>query len=215
MPQQQLVALLLVAPLIAHSGEDSMAKRTKVLHRGRNETVGPLPKKLPVASRLLLKELPSDAELTRRMSSLKRYGHQATAIMGAAYLEHALEVLVRQRFRKLHRDDDIRMFDGAQGGILAGLSNKVRIAYAMKLIHEDPYKALLLVNDIRNVFAHSLHRVTFRNGLVKRDCDQLCQIAVALSSIAGVNPDDKAIDIYAKIVRALYLSIRHAAEGSP
>jgi hypothetical protein len=50
--------------------------------------------------------------------------------MGAAYLEHVLEVYLRTVFKPLSKNDDTRMFDGAAGGILGTFSNKIRIAYA-------------------------------------------------------------------------------------
>ena len=50
---------------------------------------------------------------------LKNRGDQAAVIMGAAYLEHGLELLLRFVFRQeLTKEESTRIFDGAQGGIL-------------------------------------------------------------------------------------------------
>ena len=62
------------------------------------------------------------------------------------------------------------MFDGASNGILGLFSSKIRVAYAMRMIDAKMYNDLLLINDIRNVFAHSLHNVTFEHKLVSEDC---------------------------------------------
>lgn len=197
-------------PLCLIQGRDSMAKGTK----GRSRVASTsLPKKLRPASRRLLKELPTEAEIAKRLISLRRYGHQATAIMGASYLENALEFLLRKIFRDLHREDDDRLFDGAQGGILGSFSAKIRLTYAVKRIHENPYKALLLINDIRNVFAHSLHRVSFNSDEVKKDCQSLYAISSELSSAASLHDGDAAIDIYAGIIRTLYYAIKREADS--
>jgi len=65
------------------------------------------------------------------------------------------------------------MFDGSSNGILGTFSNKIRLAHAIEVINQVTYKDLLLINDIRNVFAHTLHSVSFKNDLVKKDCVDL------------------------------------------
>jgi hypothetical protein len=162
------------------------------------------------ASRKLLKDLPSEEEMAEIVSDLKSHGPQATAVMGAAYLEHVLEVYLRTVFKPLSKNDDTRMFDGAAGGILGGFSNKIRIAYAMGLIHENPYKTLLLINDIRNVFAHSLHKIDFENDLLAEDCERLASFSDPLARAVGIAPfsGEPPIEIYSKMVQQLYFSIR-------
>ena len=69
-----------------------------------------------------------------------------------------------------------RMFSGAQNGVLATVSAKVRIAFALGLLSDETYADLLLINDIRNTFAHSLHKgVNFDNEYVVADCGQLME----------------------------------------
>ena len=167
------------------------------------------------ASKKLLKELPPKETMDEIISDLMALGPQATAIIGAAYLEHSLELLLRTSFRALSKGDDRRMFDGAARGILGTFSAKIRIAYATKLIHKKVYEALLLINEIRNVFAHSLHKVDFGHELIKKDCRQLGMISPRMSSATGmVQPAlIEPIKIYTKIVGLLYRSIRYKAEN--
>ncbi len=142
------------------------------------------PKRPPASSKVLLKELPSEEKMAQTVDALQKYGHQTTALMGAAYLEHALEFVLASKFRPLDKEEYARMFDGAQGGILGGFAAKIRISYAANLLAPKPYHALLLINDIRNVFAHSLHRVSFNNKHVKRDCEKLASLSDPLAAAA-------------------------------
>lgn len=148
------------------------------------------------------------------VSDLKSHGPQATAVMGAAYLEHVLEVYLRTVFRPLSKSEDMRMFDGAAGGILGTFSNKIRIAYALGLIHQNPYKILLLINDIRNVFAHSLHKIDFDHALLAEDCERLASFSDPLARALSLAPfgGEPPIEIYSKMVQHLYFSIRLAIQ---
>jgi hypothetical protein len=166
------------------------------------------------ASKKLLKELPSPERMDQIISGLKSHGPQATAILGAAYLEHAIELLIRSHFKQLSKEDDRRMYNGAAGGILGSFSAKIRLAYAANMIHERPYNALLLINNVRNVFAHSLHNVGFDQELIQEDCRKLAAISPALSDAAGILEDDtkEPIDVFARIVATLYRAIRSKIE---
>lgn len=166
------------------------------------------------ASKKLLKELPSEERMNEIMSDLKAHGPQATAIMGAAYLEHALELLLRASFRSLSKAEDKRIFESSTKSILATFSAKIRIAYAAKLLHENVQAALLLINDVRNVFAHSLHSVDFNHELVAKDCQRLTQISPGISGAAELEHSTvkTPIDVYSKIVELLYHAIRHKVE---
>src|SRR5690348_6427514 len=113
------------------------------------------------ASKQLLKELPTQQEMYQILVDLKAHGDAATAILGAAYLEYAMEAIFKAYFRTLNSRENARMFDGAANGILGTFAAKIRVAYAMRMINPDTHHDLLLINDIRNVFGHSLHKLTF------------------------------------------------------
>ena len=169
----------------------------------------PTDKILSASSKALLKKMPSDDEMTEIIVGLVDGDDRTAAIMGAAYLEYGLGLLIKAAFRPLGTQEEGRIFDGAQGGILGTFSAKIRIAYAMKLLHRNPYKALLLINDIRNVFAHSLNVVDFRNPLIIDDCIKLSNISPHLTKHAKLIADkaEPAMHIYVKIIVALYLSM--------
>jgi hypothetical protein len=61
------------------------------------------------ASKKLLKELPTKEQMTEIIFDLKSHGDAATAMMGCAYPEHALESLFKAHFRPLNSEDTTRM----------------------------------------------------------------------------------------------------------
>lgn len=112
----------------------------------------------------------------------------AAAITGPSYLDRALEMLLEAKFRTLDKEDRTRMFDGSKGGILGTASAKIRLAYTMDMVNSDIYHDLLLINDIRNVFAHTLHPCNFDNALVIEDCSKLKLDAYSkYGSLVGVD----------------------------
>ena len=125
-------------------------------------------------SRKLLNTLPSQDEMLDSLNALRNAPDHALAITAAAHLDYVLELLIRNHISvELTKDEDRRIFDGAANGILGTAAAKIRIAYAFNIIPKRAYDDLLLINSIRNVFAHSLHDVTFSNDLVANDCRKL------------------------------------------
>lgn len=139
------------------------------------------------ASKKLLKQLPTPSEMDDTLFGLLNETDQAAALTGAAYIDHALEVILKAQFRSLTKDDNTRMFDGSANGILGTTSNKIRLAYAIRILDEPTYRDLLLINDIRNVFAHSLHKIDFKNHLIIDDCKKIQASRIP----AGLRPTPK------------------------
>ncbi len=130
------------------------------------------------ASLKFLKELPSLDEMQIVMGNLKSHGQQGAAIIGVAYVEHALERLLSRMFIPMNKEDQKRLFDGSAGGILGCLNAKIRIAYAIGIFGNDIYGNLKLLNAIRNVFAHSLHKLDFSAPELGKDVSRLTAINV-------------------------------------
>jgi hypothetical protein len=143
------------------------------------------PKKMPKrASKRLLAKPPSDEEGWTIFWKLKSLDDQTVAIMGAAYLEAMLTKLLRASFIPLNPDDDRRMFDGGSNGILGPFSNKIRIAHAMGIINFSTYHDMIIINDIRNVFAHTQHEISFETPEIMADCSKL-KLVTDLSEKTG------------------------------
>jgi DNA-binding MltR family transcriptional regulator len=165
-------------------------------------------------SKHLLKDLPTLEKMEEVLYGLKLQGHSAAALLGTAYLENALKALITTAFRELDKDDYPAIFDGSRNGILGTFNAKIRIAYAMKLIGQTLYWDLLLISTIRNVFAHSLHQVTFDHDDVKSDCKNL-KARNAAQKAAGIQefgPPKEPIDLFLDSVWTFYRDISHEVE---
>lgn len=175
---------------------------------------------MSASSRKLLKELPSAEVMQERLLTLLNQSDQAIALAGPAYLDHALETLLEARFRTLSREDRARMFDGAQGGILGTASAKIRLAFAMELIRDETYRDLLLINDIRNVFAHTLHHCDFDSPLIAQDCAKLSSfkpdVFAAIQQTARQRFVHNILTLYVEILeRVKPLAMAKALRKSP
>jgi len=92
-------------------------------------------------------------------------------------LEVGLEKLLKSRMRRLKPEDADAIFSGTAP--LSTLSAKIRIAHALGLIGPITRHDLATFNDIRNVFAHTPHKVTLQN---KRLWDRVSGIHMVQSS---------------------------------
>ncbi len=98
------------------------------------------------------------------------------------------------------------MFDGAGNGVLGSFSSKIRLAYAISLLGPLSYSDLLLINDIRNVFAHSLHRVSFSHPLIIKDCDRLQYFKMTMERVMGsYTPHRKSLDLFSDTILAIHI----------
>jgi DNA-binding MltR family transcriptional regulator len=158
------------------------------------------------ASKKLLKELPPDDEMQLTLIGLLHANDQAAALTGASHLEYALEIILKAFFRPLNSTDTKRMFDGSANAVLGTASSKIRLVFAVNLISEEQYHDMMLINDIRNVFAHTLHNIDFTNHLIVKDCNKLLSYK---SSIGGVlPPPNNSKEQYLYTIAHLYFNIR-------
>lgn len=159
------------------------------------------------ASKRLLKELPTPEQMENIIDNLRQMPAYAVAITGTAYLEHILEILLKTSFRKLKREDETRLFDGNSGAVLGTFSAKIRIAHATKLIGANSFSDLMVINDIRNTFAHSLHKVTFATKGVKEDCLSLA-IVKSMDKEVGRERDKSPKGKFCSAIEDLFVAIR-------
>jgi hypothetical protein len=122
-----------------------------------------------------LKTHPSDDEQVRVLMELIKAPDHAVAITAAAYLDYAIETLLRHRLR-IDPDEDARIFDGAQNGILATASAKITAGYAMRLFEKPVRDDMRSINKVRNIFAHTLHPMTFAHEAVVTQCRKISLI---------------------------------------
>jgi hypothetical protein len=122
-----------------------------------------------------LKDRPTDDQQIDVLMALRTAPDHALAITAAAYVDYAVEMILRDRLR-VDKDEDGRIFDGAQNGILATAASKITLAYALRFIEASSLTDLRIVNRVRNIFAHSLHQIDFKHPDIAAQCRKLSLI---------------------------------------
>ena len=151
-------------------------------------------------------------------ADLRSYSDAGAALIGASYVDDALQNLLLTKFVPLGTEEFTRLFDGSAGGIVGTFSAKVRIGYAMGLYGPITHAELLLLNDIRNAFAHSLHKLDFSVAQVKEDCAKFTLIKQFWKHQIGIDfPITEAKATFCEVasffhVQLLTLSIQIGAE---
>ena len=133
----------------------------------------PYPERTSAASKDLLKKEPSISQIAHLAIDFENQPDVSLAVRGCSHLHHMVQKLLKSRFRSLAPEDERMLFDGGANGILSGFSSQLRVAFAAKYLEFDLYNDLMLVNSIRNAFAHSQHPITFAHKLVEQDCKKL------------------------------------------
>lgn len=122
----------------------------------------------PVAAHL------NDLLIERRAQSFlqefQREPDRAAAVLGAAYIDQALEHLLRRQLRGGRNLQDALL--GPERP-LGSLSARIKIAFALRLVAEDSYNDLEMIRKIRKAFAHGTHGFTFQRADVASRCRHL------------------------------------------
>jgi DNA-binding MltR family transcriptional regulator len=93
----------------------------------------------------------------------------ACALVGAAFIEKALIGLLSKFFVKCSTADSILK----EGGALGDFFKCTQAAYCLGLISKGLLNNLVLVGEIRNLFAHSHEFIDFDNTDIKSRCNRL------------------------------------------
>src|SRR4051794_40655131 len=95
---------------------------------------------------------------------------RGAAITGAALLEHLLARAIEAKWPPISNGIRADIFE--KDGPLATFSAKILVGYAMGLYGPDLKSDLDRVRRVRNLFAHTMHPVTFKTERVKTLCNQ-------------------------------------------
>ena len=137
----------------------------------------------------LFRTVPEEAEASRIMGGLTQLNHRDAAIIGASYLEQALEFAMRSRFSQDVSDAERTMIWGEAGsgisGILGNPAAKILIAHAVGLIGSQTKNDLWLIYSIRNVFTNRIDIEGFEHPLLRAQVRELTEV----KSFAGLMKD--------------------------
>jgi hypothetical protein len=108
---------------------------------------------------------PTEGELDALLPALATDLHPVTAaILGAAIVEHYLEIELRRRLPR--KDDATWAALLADNGPLNTFAAKITLGHALKLYDADMRDNLNIVRTIRNQFAHSKKLLPFDHYLI-------------------------------------------------
>lgn len=120
----------------------------------------------------LAAEIPPDGTIHSILIGLERLdnGDYALAIVGASFIEKALEVAILSRLVPMNKDTRDRLFEYRYQAPLCDLSSRIRLACAMGLFGQHTFDDLERIREVRNAFAHALTYVTFATKEVVDMC---------------------------------------------
>lgn len=124
------------------------------------------------------------------LRALREETDRGCALVGAVYLDDALEGMLRARL-SLPNDVDIKIF-GFRGA-LGSLSDRIDLAYSVGLLQPSLRKSLHMARRIRNEFAHEKDTKRFRDEQIANRLRELFDVereymAVAWNLLAGEVP---------------------------
>lgn len=110
-------------------------------------------------------------DITGFFEEFNRESDRGAAIIGAAMLDERL----RQLMGAFLVDDSTKVDQLLEGPLapLGSFASRIGTSYCLGLISKDEYHDLQIVREIRNVFAHELHGLSFSDARVKDKCTQL------------------------------------------
>jgi DNA-binding MltR family transcriptional regulator len=98
---------------------------------------------------------------------------RAVGIISVCYLDTVLQGLIKAAFIKDAKIDNLFKNDR----LLQSFYSKINIAYFSGLIPKIIYTDLILINEIRNRFAHGIEaNITFSDKVVSRKIDDFSQL---------------------------------------
>jgi DNA-binding MltR family transcriptional regulator len=100
------------------------------------------------------------------LDELQESTDRAIAIVGAVLIDNGLRALITAHLRTDH-DVENQLFQHT--GPLGALGPKVRLAYMMSLVEKEAYDDILLIEHIRNRFAHRLECKSFDHTLIAKE----------------------------------------------
>ncbi len=121
--------------------------------------------------RQLIRERPTEEELAKIRDELRTVHDRSAAILATALVEDALEDLLLAKLQPLSKTERLELFEGE--GPLGSFSAKIKLAHALSLISSRSRADLMLIKEIRNVFAHASGMITFETPEVVAACTNL------------------------------------------
>lgn len=107
-----------------------------------------------------------DKKEEEALSELLTFSDRVVGLLSPIFIDRRLEFAIKLNWRD---SEDNSVFSDLfrDGGALGSFKTRVQIGFAMKLYDEIAYADLLVINKIRNAFAHRLEAKDFSSSPVK------------------------------------------------
>jgi DNA-binding MltR family transcriptional regulator len=110
---------------------------------------------------------------------------RATAIIGAAFLDNHLRLLLSQFFVDNPKVVNELLGGGEGDAPLSSFGPRITTAYALGLLGVDELHDLRIIKNLRNVFAHGLQGLSFSQPDIEVECSKL----KAFEVLHGIKPE--------------------------
>lgn len=121
--------------------------------------------------RHLIKKPLSGKETLRLLRNIPQMPDQAVVLMCGALIDRALEKAILFRMVQMKKKYQQEIFEGR--GPAAGMWGKIRIGFALAIFDLKFYNEFEKIRQIRNVFAHTTHEVSFKTPRIAKHCATL------------------------------------------
>ena len=150
------------------------------------------------------------ADAARLVDDLEKETDRGIALLGAAFLDDVLDVMIRASFV-----DDVEAMNKllGPGRPLESFGSRAHLAYCVGLLGEDIYEDLNLLREIRNDFAHR-HPANFNSEQIRSKCERLKCVSALLPD-DSCPPRDRLIATVALIVNHLMVATAELKHATP
>jgi len=158
-----------------------------------------------------LQTLPNlNEDVSRLVEDLERESDRGAALVGAAFLDDVLDVLLRSAF--VNEPEAVNKLMG-MGRPLESFGSRAHLSYCMGLLGADVYADINLVREIRNDFAHR-----GPTGFDLPEIESKCQ-RLRLLSILGADetcgPRERFIATIVMLANHLLVEASHRKHAAP
>jgi hypothetical protein len=142
------------------------------------------PRKARSAKRSLMRSVPDGEELYEILLRLgdstdsERAHDRTAAIIGAAFLEHALKHAICRHLKEIPEDPNFDgLFDGDEAP-LRDFSARIKLAEGLGIVDRATRNDLDIIRHIRNAFAHTKARIGFDTKAISDFCDDFSELSI-------------------------------------
>jgi len=144
------------------------------------------------------------------LDELQESSDRAIAIIGAVLIDNGLRALILD---KLRTDKAVENDLFQPTGPLGALGPKARLAYMMSLIEKDAYEDIVLIEHIRNRFAHRLECKTFDHTKIAPFVQKFSTNKISQIALKEKYPDKPRLK--SLFLMALYVTVDRALALPP